>query len=76
MLNDDFTPQGFVVMVLQQFSAADLEARRASCLTIHHEGARRVRTVRATSPRPKLKSSPGWPAGVSHPLQCIMGNLP
>lgn len=72
MLNDDFTPMEFVVMVLQQYFRHDLETATQIMLKIHHEGrgvcgvftkdvaATKVELVLATAKR------------AGHPLQCIM----
>lgn len=72
LLNDDFTPMEFVVMVLQEFFRHDLDTATQIMLKIHHEGrgvcgvftkdvaATKVELVLAASRR------------ASHPLQCIM----
>jgi ATP-dependent Clp protease adaptor protein ClpS len=72
MLNDDYTPMEFVVMVLQQYFQHDIETATAIMLKIHHEGrgvcgvypkdiaATKVELVLATARRE------------GHPLQCIM----
>jgi ATP-dependent Clp protease adaptor protein ClpS len=72
LLNDDYTPMEFVVMVLQQFFQRDIEAATQIMLTIHHEG-RGVcgvysRDVAAT--KVELVLAAARRAG--HPLQCIM----
>src|SRR6185436_18010080 len=38
MLNDDYTPMEFVVMVLQEYFKRDLETATQIMLKIHHEG--------------------------------------
>ncbi len=38
MLNDDFTPMEFVVMVLQEYFHRDIETATQIMLKIHHEG--------------------------------------
>jgi ATP-dependent Clp protease adaptor protein ClpS len=72
LLNDDYTPMEFVVMVLQQFFQRDLETATHIMLKIHHEGrgicgvypkdvaATKVELVLAAARRD------------GHPLQCIM----
>ena len=72
LLNDDYTPMEFVVMVLQQFFQRDLETSTHIMLKIHHEGrgvcgvypkdiaATKVELVLAAARRD------------GHPLQCIM----
>ncbi len=72
MLNDDFTPMEFVVIVLQEFFQRDLETATQIMLQIHNEGrgvcgvysrdvaATKVELVRAAAQR------------AGHPLQCIL----
>lgn len=72
MLNDDYTPMEFVVMVLQHYFQRDLETATHIMLMIHHEGrgvcgvypkdvaATKVELVLAAARRD------------GHPLQCIM----
>ena len=72
LLNDDYTPMEFVVMVLQHYFQHDLEAATLIMLKIHHEGrgvcgvfpkdvaATKVELVLAAARRD------------GHPLQCIL----
>ena len=72
MLNDDYTPMEFVVMVLQHYFQRDLNTATHIMLKIHHEGrgvcgvypkdiaATKVELVLAAARRD------------GHPLQCIM----
>ena len=72
LLNDDYTPMEFVVMVLQQYFQRDLNTATHIMLKIHHEGrgvcgvyskdvaATKVELVLAAARRDQ------------HPLQCIM----
>jgi len=72
MLNDDYTPMEFVVMVLQQYFLRDMDTATQIMLKIHHEGrgvcgiypkdiaATKVELVLAAARRD------------GHPLQCIM----
>ena len=72
LLNDDYTPMEFVVMVLQQYFLRDLTTATHIMLKIHHEGrgvcgvypkdiaATKVELVLAAARRD------------GHPLQCIM----
>ena len=72
LLNDDYTPMEFVVMVLQQYFQRDLNTATHIMLKIHHEGrgvcgvypkdvaATKVELVLAAARRD------------GHPLQCIM----
>ena len=38
LLNDDYTPMEFVVMVLQEYFKRDLETATQIMLKIHHDG--------------------------------------
>ncbi len=72
LLNDDYTPMEFVVMVLQEFFKHDLETSTQIMLKIHREG-RGVcgvfsKDVAAT--KVELVSAAARRGG--HPLQCIM----
>lgn len=72
LLNDDYTPMEFVVMVLQQYFKRDLETATQIMLKIHHEGRGvcgvYTRDVAAT--KVELVLAAARRAG--HPLQCIM----
>ena len=72
MLNDDYTPMEFVVMVLQQYFQRDLETSTQIMLKIHHEG-RGVcgvypKDIAATKVELVLTAA----RRDGHPLQCIM----
>ena len=72
LLNDDFTPMEFVVMVLQQYFRLDLEAATLIMLKIHHEGRGvcGVYTKDVAATKVELVLAAARRAG--HPLQCIM----
>jgi ATP-dependent Clp protease adaptor protein ClpS len=72
MLNDDYTPMEFVVMVLQQYFQRDLDTATQIMLKIHHEG-RGVcgvypKDIAATNVVLVLTGA----RRDGHPLQCIM----
>ena len=72
MLNDDYTPMEFVVLMLQQYFQRDLETATAIMLKIHHEG-RGVcgvypKDIAATKVELVLTAA----RRDGHPLQCIM----
>ena len=72
MLNDDYTPMEFVVMVLQQYFQRDIDTATQIMLKIHHEG-RGVcgiypKDIAAT--KVELVSTAARRDG--HPLQCSM----
>jgi ATP-dependent Clp protease adaptor protein ClpS len=72
MLNDDYTPMEFVVMVLQQYFQHDLETATLIMLKIHHEG----RAVCGVYPKDvaatKVELVIAAARRVGHPLQCTM----
>src|SRR3546814_21189835 len=44
MLNDDYTPMEFVLLLLQSFFRMDLEDATRVVIHVHHRGVGRVRT--------------------------------
>jgi ATP-dependent Clp protease adaptor protein ClpS len=72
LLNDDYTPMEFVVMVLQHFFQRDFETATNIMLKIHHEG----RGVCGVYPKDvaatKVDSVLAAARRDGHPLQCIM----
>ncbi len=71
LLNDDFTPMEFVVLVLQEFFNKDREAATQIMLKIHLEG----RGVCGVFPRDiaatKVDQVLDAAHQAGHPLQCI-----
>ena len=72
MLNDDYTPMEFVVMVLQRFFQRDADTATHIMLQIHHEGRGICgvypKDVAATKVELVLTAA----RREGHPLQCIM----
>lgn len=71
MLNDDFTPMEFVVMVIQEFFSKDREAATQIMLKIHLDGkgicgvySRDVAATKVDQVLDAAKQS-------GHPLQCV-----
>jgi ATP-dependent Clp protease adaptor protein ClpS len=71
MLNDDFTPMEFVVMVLQEFFSKDRESATQIMLKIHLDGKGVcgvfTRDVAAT----KVDQVMSAAQKAGHPLQCV-----
>jgi ATP-dependent Clp protease adaptor protein ClpS len=72
LLNDDFTPMDFVVVVLQQFFGMNREQATVVMLKVHREG-RGVcgvfaRDVAAT----KVEQVTAFARQHQHPLACVM----
>jgi ATP-dependent Clp protease adaptor protein ClpS len=72
LLNDDYTPMEFVVMVLQHYFQRDADTATHIMLKIHHEGRGvcGVYTKDVASTKVELVLAAARRDG--HPLQCIM----
>jgi ATP-dependent Clp protease adaptor protein ClpS len=72
LLNDDFTPMEFVVVVLQKFFSMDLEQATQVMLKVHRDGKGvcgvYTRDVAAT----KVELVSSFSRMHQHPLQCVM----
>ncbi|MEN9843261.1 MAG: hypothetical protein RLZZ612_1090 [Pseudomonadota bacterium] len=71
LLNDDYTPMEFVVLVIQKFFSKDRETATQIMLKIHHEGRGicGVFTKDVAATKADLVQDAAHQAG--HPLQCI-----
>jgi len=72
MLNDDFTPMEFVVMVLQHYFKRDLETATQIMLKIHHEGRGVCGVYSKDVAATKVELVLAAARRAGHPLQCIM----
>jgi ATP-dependent Clp protease adaptor protein ClpS len=72
MLNDDYTPMEFVVMVLQQYFQRDLETATLIMLKIHHEGKAVCGVYPKDVAATKVELVVAAARRVGHPLQCTM----
>lgn len=72
LLNDDYTPMEFVVLVLQEYFLRDLDTATQIMLKIHHEGRGvcGVYTKDVAATKVELVLAAARRAG--HPLQCIL----
>jgi len=72
LLNDDFTPMDFVVVVLEQFFSMSIEQATVVMLTVHREGKGVCgvfpRDVAAT----KVEQVTAFARQHQHPLACVM----
>jgi len=72
LLNDDFTPMEFVVVVLQKFFMMELEKATQVMLRVHREGRGvcgvYTRDIAAT----KVELVSSFARMHQHPLQCVM----
>ena len=72
LLNDDFTPMDFVVVVLQKFFAMDRAQATLVMLTVHRDG----KGVCGVYPRDlaatKVEQVSAFARRNQHPLACVM----
>ncbi|MDA0191080.1 MAG: ATP-dependent Clp protease adapter ClpS [Proteobacteria bacterium] len=72
LLNDDFTPMDFVILVLQRFFAMDREQATRIMLKVHTEG----RGICGVYPRDvaatKVEQVTAFARENQHPLACVM----
>ena len=72
MLNDDYTPMEFVVVVLQEYFNRDLEAATQIMLKIHHDGRGVCGIYSKDVAATKVELVLAAARRGGHPLQCIM----
>ncbi|KNZ31542.1 MAG: Clp protease ClpS [Methylibium sp. NZG] len=72
LLNDDYTPMEFVVMVLQEYFNRDLESATQIMLKIHHEGRGVCGVYSKDVAATKVELVLAAARRGGHPLQCIM----
>jgi ATP-dependent Clp protease adaptor protein ClpS len=72
LLNDDYTPMEFVVMVLQEYFNRDLETATQIMLKIHHEGRGVCGVYSKDVAATKVELVLAAARRGGHPLQCIM----
>jgi ATP-dependent Clp protease adaptor protein ClpS len=75
LLNDDYTPMDFVIVVLQKFFSMSREQATRIMLKVHKEGAGVCgvfpRDVAAT----KVELVTGYAREHQHPLACVMEEI-
>jgi ATP-dependent Clp protease adaptor protein ClpS len=72
MLNDDYTPMEFVVMVLQEYFKRDRDTATQIMLQIHHEGRGVCGVYSKDVAATKVELVLAAARRAGHPLQCIM----
>jgi ATP-dependent Clp protease adaptor protein ClpS len=72
MLNDDYTPMEFVVMILQHHFSHDLESATQIMLKIHHEGRAVCGIFSKDVAATKVELVCTLARRFGHPLQCIL----
>jgi len=73
LLNDDFTPMEFVVLVIQEFFNKDREAATQIMLKIHLEGKGVCGVFPKDIAATKVDQVLGAARQAGHPLQCVHG---
>jgi len=72
LLNDDFTPMEFVVVVLQQFFSKTREQATEIMLKVHTEGSGLCGMYPKDIAETKVEQVVAFARQHQHPLQCVM----
>src|SRR3954463_14346577 len=72
ILNDDYTPMEFVVLVLEKFFNKDLEAATKIMLHVHHHGIGECGVFTYEIAETKVTQVMDFARKHQHPLQCVM----
>jgi ATP-dependent Clp protease adaptor protein ClpS len=72
LLNDDYTPMEFVIVVLQQFFRMDREQATRIMLKVHHEGRGICGVFPKDIAATKVEQVLAFARQQNHPLQCVM----
>lgn len=72
LLNDDYTPMDFVVLVLQKFFSMDRERATQVMLRVHREGMGVCGVYPKDVAATKVEQVIGFSRKHEHPLQCVM----
>ena len=72
LLNDDYTPMEFVVLVLQKFFGMTRERATQVMLKVHREGMGVCGVYPRDVASTKVQQVAGYARKHQHPLQCVM----
>jgi len=72
LLNDDYTPMDFVVLVLQKFFALSREKATQIMLKVHREGMGVCGVYPKDIATTKVEQVVAYARKYQHPLQCVM----
>lgn len=72
LLNDDFTPMEFVVMVLERFFSLDEQAATRVMLHVHQHGVGECGVFTYEVAETKVTQVMDYARKNQHPLQCVM----
>ena len=72
LLNDDYTPMEFVVLVLERFFNKDRESATRIMLHVHHHGIGECGVFTYEVAETKVTQVMDFSRKHQHPLQCVM----
>ncbi|WJF89621.1 ATP-dependent Clp protease adapter ClpS [Paraburkholderia bonniea] len=72
LLNDDFTPMEFVVMIVQEYFSKDRETATQIMLKVHREGRGVCGVYTRDIASTKVEQVVTHARQAGHPLQCLM----
>src|SRR3970040_2293676 len=72
LLNDDYTPMEFVVVVLQKFFGMSRERATQVMLKVHHEGIGVCGVYPHEISSTRVEQVAAYARRRQHPLQCVM----
>jgi len=72
LLNDDFTPMDFVIVVLQKFFGMDREQATRIMLKVHNEGRGLCGVYPRDIAATKVEQVAAFARENQHPLACVM----
>ena len=75
LLNDDYTPMEFVVLVLQKFFGMSRERATQVMLKVHREGMGICGVYPRDVASTKVQQVAGYARKHQHPLQCVMEEI-
>ena len=75
LLNDDYTPMDFVVVVLQKFFALSREKATQIMLKVHREGMGVCGVYPRDVAPTKVEQVSRYARKHQHPLQCVMEEM-
>ena len=72
LLNDDYTPMDFVIIVLQRFFALTIEQATQVMLKVHYDGRGLCGVFTYDIAATKVEQVMNFAAENQHPLKCMM----
>ncbi|MBM3356658.1 MAG: ATP-dependent Clp protease adapter ClpS [Betaproteobacteria bacterium] len=75
LLNDDYTPMDFVIVVLQRFFALSREKATQIMLKVHREGIGVCGIYPKDVAATKVQQVKSYAKQHQHPLQCVMEEM-